>query len=391
MRINFSDKFYINASMVLWFIFIVAICVIVGKQGESRTVTTNYLDAANLWMHGKALYNSTGRGFIYLPQSAVLFIPFAYLSKFSFAAAEIVWRLVSLLLLIYALWHFASLVDKKFVARTFFIVTAATLPLVFSSARNGQFNTILEVLMLFAVCSIAKEQWFQAVFYLVLGFALKPTMVVLLLLLWGLYRPLWWRLPLGLFAVLIFPFFTQEPHYVIAQYLGSIDMLQIASTVGSNNTDWAQIFGLLAQLKLMPTQLFQDLIRVIVAIFVFYSGVLVKQKFNKNHAAIFLYALATIYLMLFNPRTEGNDYGIVAPAIGVFISLFLACDFKKQMWLLVFTIGGLIMSGNLTFIMGSGDREFWSAPFFALVFAIIVIVQIFIPSMFLQNQNKTIL
>jgi len=365
---NCSDKFFINTTIVLWLMFIAAICIIVSQQGTAHTVTSSYLAGANLWLHGKDLYDGTGRGFIYLPQAAILFIPFAYLAQFSFALAEIVWRLISLGLLIFAVWRLANLVEKKFIARTFFIATAVTLPLVFSSARNGQFNTILEVMMLFAVYAIAKERWIQAAFCLILGFALKPTMIVLLLLLWVLYRPLWWRLLLGMLAVFIFPFFTQVPHYVITQYLNSINMLQTASTVGSNNTDWAQFFGMLAQLKLILPQILQDAIRAVVAAFVLYCGVLTKQKFNKYTTAIFLYALAASYLMLFNPRTEGNDYGILAPVIGVFISLLLAGSYKKQVWLLVFVVGGLVMGG--------GNHDFWSAPFFTLVFMVFVVKQI---------------
>ena len=390
MGSNFSDKFFINTTTVLWLIFIAVVCLIVSQQGISRTVTLNYFDAANLWVHGKNLYDGSGHGFIYLPQAAVLFLPFAYLAQFSFALAEVAWRLVSLSLLAFAVWRLVNLVEQKFIARTFFIATVVTLPLVFSSARNGQFNTILEVMMLFAVYAIAKERWSQAVFYLALGVALKPTMIVLLLLLWVLYRPLWWRLPLGLLAVFIFPFFTQAPHYISTQYLSSISMLQTVATIGSQHTDWAQFFGLLAQLKLILPQIFQDAIRAIVAVFVLYCGMLTKQRFNKDAAAIFLYTLAVSYLMLFNPRTEGNDYGMLAPALGVFISLLLVGNYKKQMWLLIFIVGGLIASGYLTFIMSNGDREYWSAPFFTLIFMVIVIKQIFVPQL-LRSKNKRIL
>jgi len=94
--------------------------------------------------------------------------------------------------------------------------------------------------------------------------------------------------------------------------------------------------------------------------------------------------------MLFNPRTEGNDYGMLAPALGVFISLLLVGNYKKQMWLLIFIVGGLIASGYLTFIMSNGDREYWSAPFFTLIFMVIVIKQIFVPQL-LRSKNKRIL
>ena len=144
-------------------------------------------------------------------------------------------------------------------------------------------------------------------------------------------------------------------------------MLQAVSAVGSNIAEWAQFFGLLGKLKLVLPQMFQDVVRIIAAIFVLYCGIQTKRNFNKYYAAIFLYALAASYLMLFNPRTEGCDYGIVAPAIGIFISLFFACNYQKQMWLSIFIAGGLMMSGA---------HNFWVAPFFALIFIVIVIKQI---------------
>ena len=377
MKAGFSDRIFINSSVFLWLVFIVIVSVIVSQQGMSHTVTPSYFFGADLWMQGKDLYDGSGRGFIYLPQSAVLFVPFAYLAKLSFSVAEVTWRIISLLLLVFALWRFAKLVEPKLIARAFFIITITTVPLVFSSARNGQFNTILEVMMLLAVCAVAKEKWCYATFYLVLGLALKPTMVVLLLLLWALYRPLWWRLPIGLLAIFIFPFFTQTPIYVWHQYVNSTAMLKTASALGATTTDWAQFFGLLAEFKIIISQRLQDFIRIIAALFILYCGVRAQKKFNKYQVAIFLYTLASCYLMLFNPRTENNDYGIVAPALGLFITVFFVHSYILML-LLVFVFLGLVMSGNLSF---NGSREFWSAPFFTVIFTVIVVAQIFYSKM----------
>jgi hypothetical protein len=366
------DKFFINAAIIFWLVFIGVICVIVMHQGVLRTVTPNYFTAAELWLQGRDLYDATGHGFIYLPQAAILFIPFAYLAQWNFAGAEIVWRLISLLLLMLAIWHFAGLVEQKFLARTFFIITLVTLPLVFSSARNGQFNTILTVMMLFATCAVAKARWSLAVFYLVMGFALKPTMIVLLLLLWGLYRPLWWRVPVGLLVMFLLPFFTQTPYYVVAQYSKSIGMLQVVAAVGANTAGYTQFFSLLAQLKVIMSLGLQNIIRGVVAVYVWFCGFIAKRFFKQNYLAIYLYTLATSYLMLFNPRTEGNDYGIIAPAVGLFISLSYAWRDKKQFWWLIFVVVGLIVSGHFTFIMGQNGYDYWSAPFFTLIFVIII-------------------
>lgn len=351
--------------------------IILTQLKGGHTVTPNYLHGANLWLQSKDLYDGTGGGFIYLPQAAILFLPFVYLAKFSFLASEIVWRLVSLSLLFWGVLKFTRLVNAPMIGKMFLVVTVVTLPLIFSSARNGQFNIIIAALMLLAVCAIAEDRYNLAAFTLILGLALKPVTIVLLLLLGALYRKLVWRLLVGLVVILLFPFLTQKPAYVLMQYLNTIVMLKQVATLGAVGTDWAHFFSLLRQFNLVINERIQNLIRGLVAIFVLFCGYKAQKKYTKNQTLIILYTLASCYLMLFNPRTENNNYGMITPALGLFIFAFYMQGAKLYALLLLMVFVGLSFAGHFTFIIGSGNRECWSAPFFAVIFFMVILQEIF--------------
>ena len=370
-----TDK-YNKIALSLWLIFIVFICILITAQHFHHTVVNNYIYGSSLWLHSKDLYDNTGQGFIYLPQSAVLFIPFTYLSFLSYPLATILWRIVSLGLLAYALYGFASLVKNTPRPRTFLLMTLVVIPLAFSSARNGQFNIIITVMMLFAMVSLASEKWWLATLFLVLGLALKPTMIVILLLAWVLYRPLWWRIPIGLLAMLAFPFLTQSPHYVITQYHNAYLMLQQASQVGSAGTNWAQLFGLLARFNLLIPAATQNIIRIIAALLTLYLAWVAGKNNPAHRATALLFSLAACYLMLFNPRTENNDYVILAPAIGYFLSVFIQ---DKRWWLMCLIIAitiGFVFDHVVSVAITPSYRN-WFAPLMAVLFSIICVGNIF--------------
>jgi hypothetical protein len=373
----------LNFTVLLWVIYIAAVCVFIAARGFPPTVTNAYMTGAMRWLHSECLY-SGGRGFIYLPTAAIFYIPLAVIP---FALSEIFIRIVFFGALALALFNFAKLVEKKDLA--YLVMTIVTLPLAFSCARNGQFNTILLAMMLFAVAALVKQRWWWVTFFLMLGFALKPTMIVLFLLLWVLYRPLWCRIPIGLVVVILFPFLFQHPQYVIAQYQSSLAMIKTISGVGYNELDWAQIFGLLIQFGVMLSTKIQLLISVVAALGTLYLGFIIKKKFEPKKTAILLFSIAACYLLLFNPRTENNDYMILAPAIGMFlywawqqkrwftvgILIFLVCA-------LTFTyyISTVILPSNYFLAAAPIVSNSWCAPLMGLIFMVIVVTPIFTKS-----------
>lgn len=358
-------------ALIVWAGFLCVVCLIILSKLGIHTNTPYYMLGAYRWMHSLDLYTHTGQGFIYLPPAAIFFIPLTYLSSFSFPIEEIVWRILSGIFFIYGLYRFVKYVDMQNAPKIFLIATIVSIPITFSVIRNGQFSVIIMALTMLALVNIAEEKWWWATALLVIGLALKPTMIVVLLLVWILYRPLWWRIPVGLLGIFFAPFLFQNPHYVMQQYLNSLTMLNEVANVGSVETTWAQIFGLLAQIKIVFARHVQDIIRFGFAVVTLFACYIAKKKYSQPYTILFIYTLATIYLMLFNPRTENTDYGMLAPAIGILLSMFWLQKRKIEFVVLVLIAIGI--SGCYYFShLITPDSGNWFAPLMTILFAVVV-------------------
>ena len=93
-------------------------------------------------------------------------------------------------------------------------------------------------------------------------------------------------------------------------------------------------------------------------------------------ACLWFYALGTGYLMLFNPMTEENSYGILAPALGAWAVLFLFQPDLRAARPLGWAIAAMALSMGLLPnilhpIFGNYFALFWH-PFMAIVFLAIL-------------------
>ena len=89
---NKNNRMYWS-DWLAWGLWIgILIYALIATLHTGRTVTGNYYDAALHWLQGIPLYSGSGGGFIYLPQSAIAYIPFAVMP---FPVSEIVWRLLN--------------------------------------------------------------------------------------------------------------------------------------------------------------------------------------------------------------------------------------------------------------------------------------------------------
>lgn len=370
MKFHTPIHLLIKQTWIIWLLFTTAICIMVYVTGVNNTVTYHYQTAALHWLHAEMLYNHRGTGFIYFPQSALVFIPLTYLPR---SVAELFWHAASLLTYAYALAKFAFFCDREKAKQIFFIMSLVALPLAFSSARNGQMNIMLAATMLLAMVATGESQWWRASFWLILGLALKPTMIVLLLLTTALYRPLWWRIPLGLLVLIIIPFLTQNFHYVCEQYIQCAQMLKDAAHVGIVTKDWAQLLSMLEGVGLFLPGVVQTGIRILAALATLLLCYRVVKKPFPENPVIYIFTFATCYLMLFNPRTENNDYVILAPAIGYFLSYAMlhTRNYLKAFFLVVVVVG---IAGSYSFghVMTPG-HVCWLAPFMTVVFLVMLI------------------
>ncbi|MGE3919509.1 MAG: glycosyltransferase family 87 protein [Gammaproteobacteria bacterium] len=354
---------------LLWCVYTLFICALIVLTHNHHTVTPNYFTAAQNWLQGKDLYNGTGTGFIYFPTAAILYIP---LTKLPFLMSEVIWRVLSIAIFAYGLFCFSSLLDSKNKALNYFFMTLIAIPLGFASARNGQMNFLMAGILLLATVSLSNQKWILSAFLFVSALALKPIAIVFLLLAAALNFRLMKYLILFIFVLIGLSFLTQSPHYVYTQYRESFTMLLTAGNLGvETTTDWAQIFSMLAQFGVPIAYFWQTIIRVLAAVLTLVIAYLIGKKSDRQTTCFYLYMLSAIYLMIFNPRTENNDYIILAPAIGFYLSL----AFQKQQkiiasLLLIITIG---IAGSYT--VGewlTPGHHTWLAPLMTLVFIIIV-------------------
>src|SRR3990172_7891217 len=88
-----SDKQSERTAWLGWVaLFLVTAAIIMA--GSSRSVVSAYRTAALSWFAGQGLYDGSGvGGFVYFPQAAILFAPFAMIPQ---TMGEVFWRLVNL-------------------------------------------------------------------------------------------------------------------------------------------------------------------------------------------------------------------------------------------------------------------------------------------------------
>jgi hypothetical protein len=241
-------------------------------------------------------------------------------------------------------------------------MTALSLPLAFSCFRNGQSTVLIAALMMIAVADLADRRWVRAAAWLSLGLALKPLVVVLTLLAGALYKPARGSLLAGTAVVLASPFLFQAPGYVASQYQSCAASLQATARMGVDSY-WAHFFGMLKVAGVSVSSSVQTGIRLLAAGGTLWLCRLARERYPAGQAAVWLYALAVCYLMLFNPRTENNTYAMLGPAIAVFCGQALLVERRpKVAAALAAAAVAILGSHQLTRGITPPSQSVWLAP-----------------------------
>jgi hypothetical protein len=356
----------VRAAWIGWIAFCLLAALKTVLAVQDSPVNRSYSYGAKLWWMHEDLYDGAGTGFIYLPQSAVLQLPFIFLPG---PAHDYSWRIVTIGLFALGIWKLSRLGNRRAAVAIFPLVTLLTLPKTWTVAVNGQATPAMAGLMMLAMASIARRNWWQAVAALLGALAFKPLAIVLVLLAGALHSPLRWRLLVGLAVFLAVPFLTQDPQYVIAQYSGFIENLHDSAQVG-HTREWPQLFSLLQVLGIELSEHARLVTQVAAGLVTLMAAWQVRQKFHAREAALLVYSLATTYLLLFNPRTENNTYSMLVPAIAV----FAACDLlvtrlTKRAVLHLSLIGALTGGFEICKAFSPGAPFVWPCVLGALAFA----------------------
>jgi hypothetical protein len=217
--------------------------------------------------------------------------------------------------------------------------------------------------------------------------AFKPLAIVFILLAGAIYRPLAVRLVLGLAGFFAGPYLLHESGYVSDQYLASIDMFEKAAQLGLG-IEWAQLFSLgsLAGIHLPPT--WQTALRLAAALATLaLCRQATKSEFQNLNSEIQnpksqiaacgliqIYALATVYLLLFNPRTENNSYLMLSPVIGILCARaqFIERHTAKAAWLCSAAVA-LVAGHEICGVLTPQAGFVWICPFVCLLFAVALV------------------
>ena len=216
-----SDRNWTWGCWAIWLLVFLIIGSDVARRPQNHTTTPTYRTATADWWAGIDPYTKNSHsGFLYFPQAAVLFTPFTWPP---FLIGELLWRATVFALLAYALWRLAQFFiarENPVFAKTYFVLSLLAVPSSMASLRNAQFDLPLAAIVVLSAAEIAEARWNWAAFWVCLGLALKPLMIVPLLLFGALYFiPLVPRLVVGLVITLLVPFLNLHPGFVAHEYV----------------------------------------------------------------------------------------------------------------------------------------------------------------------------
>jgi hypothetical protein len=277
-----------------------------------------YAEAGRHWLNHEPLYElHTIDGFQYFPQAALCFAPFAWLG---FPAGDVAWRALGWFGYAFGLWRLASHWAPRHADRCFLLTTCFAVLSVTNSLGNGQANLPLAALTLHVAADLATQRYWRATLLLAFGIGMKPLMAVLLLLVWPLYPPLRWRVPLGVGVVIMFPWLLRDHAYVVAQYQACWSKLQMCATPDRQFED---LQSMLDSFGYHTSQATFMRVRGVAALGILGLGVWTRRRVREPRASLLIAALAGSYLMLFNPRTLSSSYALTVGPAALLAAVFV--------------------------------------------------------------------
>lgn len=348
-----------------WAILLSGIVVFI-LGGSVRSVTPLYFEAAGHWLAGDDIYIRGGRGFLYLPQAAILAIPFTFLPK---VPGELLWRMMTIGVFALGTHRLYLLFRRVRNHEQFVVMSCVTAPLAWSGALNGQATLVMAGLLMLAAHDLVHQRLWRAASLLALALAVKPLAIVMVLLIAALWPVMRLRLLASCAVMVAIPYLVQSPTYVSEQYEGFLAMLVDAARLGVR-VSWAQLFGMLRVLDVEVSESVQAAVRVAAAGLTLTAGWQACRRLEPGRAMAYAYSLAACYLMLFNPRTENNTYAMLGPAIGWLCGEALVVErrFLRGGFYILLALG--IVGSHEIGRLVSDRPAIWLAPLMALGFTV---------------------
>lgn len=399
------SKHPLRLALILWALYALVVCIVVARDPLTREVTSAYRFGARAFFTSADMYPRGLHGWLYPPHSAIALWPFALGDGSPVLPIEIAWRLLGIGALCVATWqlwkHLVAIggwagsssrhrsrpagIDAASVpvqqspavwrglpqsaldaAPLFLFMSAVAMICAAGSSRTGQVNSLLGASFVLCALALADGRWWRAAACIGVAFAIKPQALPLMLVAGVLYPPFAWRAALISLALVALPWLRADWPYVWQQHAGWYIKMKDDATPEPGT--WADICGLLVPVFKwlgieVPVRGWTLLRAGMAPITLAACWWLSRGTADRLRAAFITLTLCTTYVMLFNPRTEGNTYAVFGPVAGTVAALAL----RDRRWILaapcLLACIALMFSRELTLNV----TNFWLRPLAAIV------------------------
>jgi alpha-1,2-mannosyltransferase len=317
-----NERRFVRGALMAWMIFalILATLLIVKPQ---RSLAPLYADASRQFWSGVIPTAEYRVGFYYLPVSQILYTPIAMAGP---KVGGVVAQIISLSLITWAAWELTTLLMTTRRRLAFAMILLLLIPGVAGILRVVQLDAPMWALTAVAAAAIARRRVGLAATLLALAFAIKPTAIVAAMLMGATWPRVGLRLlPLMLFALLV-PFLFADWSYVARLYASLADRIHGAIQQRGHWIDIGSLLTVGMGLK-VPFGVMLG-IRATMAAAALGITLVAREKLERPYAAFLAFAFAALYLLLFNPRTEGGGYAGLSLVAAPFAARMLLAEGK---------------------------------------------------------------
>jgi hypothetical protein len=331
------------------------------------TVMKPYVDGSNqFWAHIVPPKDYL-TGYYYLPASQILYTPIALLGD---RAGGVLLQVTGLALMTWAAWELTRLLVPERTRFAFSIVLLLIIAGVAGILRTIQLDSLLWPLTALAAAAIAQARYWRAAAILALALAIKPTAIVALLVMGATWPAVGLRLAPLVGGVVLLPFLFADRAFVIQLYVSLGERITGAVAEPRN---WNDLGNLLNYIGMPVPFGIMMMVRAAAALPALGLVIAAKNKLPPPMAAFSAFALAALYLLLFNPRTEGGGYAglsLVAAPLAARMLLVESRPFAAAMLISVCMLMGLPGLTPLTMQMFG----VWMKPSLGLAVTILVLI-----------------
>lgn len=313
----FNTKKWIGCSnaQISWWLWgayaLVIVLLKVNTEPSIGNVCSIYFQAGERFLSEIPLYSGK---FLYFPTAAFFFTPFTALP---FPIGASIWRLLNLSVFIVGIYNLTKIERTDGRKVEFLLVTIVVCLLSSSAAKHGQMTLVMAGLLMLAAVNLEQAKPWRASFFMVIALALKPIALPFLMLAAVSYPASRFKMPALALLLFLLPFLFGDPRYVFEQYLNVPRMLQDASR-REYRFLWASFFGLLQTLGVNLDKSERLITRSLFAAAALVAYITGKERLSETaDRCLYLYAIASGYILLMSPGTERNTYAMLTPVVGI--------------------------------------------------------------------------